>query len=167
MAAMRTKRENDMVAGLDVADAGAQLGDNTRGFVTKHHWQRQRPVAIDDVPIAHADPCGLYLHAHFPGLGAVLLELKDLQRRVDLGPYGSAHGLTPWCLRARDRMNGRLDRGRCRDTPASLNSRCRHGGTPAFRSAFAARWPGTAPGRPYSAAEARSGSCHSTVDRRI
>ena len=91
--AVRAEREDDVVALLDVADAGAQLGDDAGGLVAQHHRQRQRPVAVHDVPVAHAHAGGLDLHPHLAGLGPLLLEVEDLQRLVDFGQDGGSHRL--------------------------------------------------------------------------
>ena len=98
VAAVRAEREDDVVALLDVADARPQLGDDAGGLVAQHHRQRQRPVAVHDVPVAHAHAGGLDLHAHLAGLRALLLQVQDLQRLVDFGQHGGTHGLLPQVL---------------------------------------------------------------------
>ena len=95
VAAVRPEREDDVVALLDIGDAGSQLGDDAGGLVAQHHRQRQRPVAVHDVIVAHAHAGGLHLHAHLAGLRPLLLQIEDLQRLVDFGQDGGAHGRSP------------------------------------------------------------------------
>ena len=92
VAAVGAEREDDVVALLDVAHAGAELDDDAGRLVTQHHGQRQRPVAVHDVPVAHAHAGGLHLHAHLAGLRALLLQVEQLQGLVDFGQHGGAHG---------------------------------------------------------------------------
>ena len=95
MAAVRTKRKDDVVTPLDVADAGAELGDDTGRLMAEHHRQGQRPIAVHDVPVAHAHAGGLHLHAHLARLRALLLQVQDFERLVDFGQDGGAHGRSP------------------------------------------------------------------------
>ena len=95
MAAVRAEREDDVVALLDVGDARPELDDDAGRLVAQHHRQRQRPVAVHDVPVAHAHAGGLHLHAHLAGLRALLLQVEDLQRLVDFGQHGGTHGRSP------------------------------------------------------------------------
>ena len=77
--------------GLTLRDAGADLLDDARGLVAQHHRQRQRPVAVHDVPVAVADARGLDPDARLAGLGPLLLDVDDLERRVRLVEDGSFH----------------------------------------------------------------------------
>jgi hypothetical protein len=43
----------------------------------KHHGQRQRPVAVHDVPIAHAHPRSLDLNPHLACLRRFLLKVQN------------------------------------------------------------------------------------------
>ena len=92
---MRPEREDDVVAGLDVGHARADLLDDARRLVAEHHGQRRRPVAVHDVPVAVADARGLHLHAGLAGARALLGQIHDLERRVRLEEDGSFHELSP------------------------------------------------------------------------
>src|SRR5262249_25958920 len=60
---MRPEREDHMIARLDRSHARPVLHHDAGGLVSEHHWQRHRPVAVHDVPIAHAHARGLNLQS--------------------------------------------------------------------------------------------------------
>src|SRR5262245_15126046 len=99
--ALGAEREDHVLAGLDVGDTGRDLLDDAGGFVATYHRKRQRPVAVDDVPVTVADPRGLDLHPRLAGLWALLLDLHDLHRHVGLVNDGGFHRrIPPGCWRA-------------------------------------------------------------------
>src|SRR5262245_26462469 len=59
VAALGAEREDDVIARLDAGDACAHFLDDARRLVAEHHRQRQRPIAVHDVPVAVADARGL------------------------------------------------------------------------------------------------------------
>src|SRR6185436_15802596 len=69
-----------MVATSQVVDTGAHLLYDTGHFVTKHHGQRPRPVAIDHRKVRMTQSRGAHLHEHFTGAGFIKLELLDHER---------------------------------------------------------------------------------------
>ena len=92
--AVRPEREDDVVAGLHVGDARADLLDDARRLVAEHHGKRRRPVAVHDVPVAVADARGLHLHAGLAGARALLGQVHDLEGRVRLEEHGSLHAFS-------------------------------------------------------------------------
>ena len=92
---MRAEREDHVIARLDRGRARPVLHHDTGGLVAEHHGQRQRPVAVHDVPVAHAYARGFDLHAHLVVLGRLLLEVENLQGFVDFGQDRGAHGFSP------------------------------------------------------------------------
>ena len=83
--------------GLTSATPGPHLDDDPGRLVAEHHRQRQRPIAVHDVPIAHAHAGRLDPNANFADARRLLFEIEDLQRRVDLGQNRGAH-LAPFQL---------------------------------------------------------------------
>src|SRR6185503_8749754 len=94
-AAVRAEREDDVVAGLDVRHAGADLLDDAGRLVAEHHRQRRSPVAVHDVPVAVTDPGRLDAHAGLAGPGPLLLDVHDLERSVGLVEDRRLHGVLP------------------------------------------------------------------------
>jgi hypothetical protein len=93
--ALRPEREDHMVAGFHCGDAGTDVLDDAGRLVAEHHRQRKRPVPVDDVPVAVADPGRLDLDSGLAGLGIILLDIYDLKPSVDLVKDGRFHGLLP------------------------------------------------------------------------
>ena len=88
---MRAEREDDVVAGLGVRDAGPDLLHDARRFVAQHHRQRRRPVAVHDVPVAMADAGGLDLDADLARLRPLLLEVDHVEALVVLETHRGFH----------------------------------------------------------------------------
>ena len=80
MAAARHEHQDDVVALGEIAHARAERLDHACGFVTQHHRQRPRPVAVDHRQIRMAEPGGLDPHQDLAGARAVELDLLDGQR---------------------------------------------------------------------------------------
>src|SRR5439155_16180365 len=95
-AALRTEREDDVIARLHVGDAAAYFLDDARRLVAEHHRQRQRPVAVHDVPVAVADARRLDGDPGLAGLGPLLLDVDDLERCVGLVEDRGFHVVAPW-----------------------------------------------------------------------
>jgi len=93
--AMRPKRKDDVVARLDVVDARAVLDDDPRSFVPEHHRQRQGPIPIHDVPVAHADAGRLHPDADLAAFRRLLVEIEYLQGFVDFHQNRGAHVVLP------------------------------------------------------------------------
>ena len=97
-AALRAEGEDDVIARLDVGDPRTRLFDDARPLVAEHHRERQRPVAVDDVPVAVADAGRLHPHADLAGLGTLLVDLRDLEwllgRVADRSLHGSLRVVT-------------------------------------------------------------------------
>src|SRR5262249_29836974 len=91
--ALRTEREDHVIAGPHVDDAGAHCFNDAGGLVAEHHRQRQRPVAVDDVPVAVADAGGHHAHPGFAELRAWLLDIDDLKRSVGFVEHGGFHAV--------------------------------------------------------------------------
>src|SRR5262249_8581045 len=85
--------------GVDRSDGRAVLQQEGRGLVSQHHRQRHWPVAVHNVPIAHAHPRGFNLHAHLVRLRRFLLKIKNLQGLVNFGQYRSSHVVFSPCCR--------------------------------------------------------------------
>src|SRR5580704_14463091 len=94
-AAMRTEREDNVVARPDIIDIRAVLDDDAGGLVPEHHRQRQRPIPVHDVPVAHADAGRLDADANLFGPWRLLLEIEDLQGFVDFRQNRGAHVVLP------------------------------------------------------------------------
>ena len=67
-AAMRAEGKDDVVAGFDIVDLQPFLKDDPSSLVAEHY--RRRPVAVHDVPIAHADASCLGANTDPPWLSA-------------------------------------------------------------------------------------------------
>src|SRR5262249_6243754 len=98
MATMGSEREDHMIAWLDRSHARPVLHHDAGGLVSEHHRQRERPVAVHDVPVAHADPRRLDLHPHFVRLRRLLLEIENLQGLVDFGQNCRSHVVFSPCF---------------------------------------------------------------------
>src|SRR5690606_41562062 len=95
MAAMRAERENDVLANTQMINSRAKLHDLARRLMTRHDRQWQRPVAIHDVPVAHANAGGLHLDAGLAGLCPLLLHIENFEWFIDLGQHGRAPWVAP------------------------------------------------------------------------
>jgi len=80
---MRPKRKDDVVDGLDDVDARSILDDDHRSFVPEHHRQRQGPIPIHDVPVAHADAGRLHPDADLAAFRRLLVEVEYLKGFLD------------------------------------------------------------------------------------
>src|SRR5207302_8538551 len=74
----------DVIADLHRLDAGSDLLHDPGRLVTKHHRQRMRIVAGDDVQVAVADAVGLPAHQHLVRAGIEHLDVLDHERLLDL-----------------------------------------------------------------------------------
>src|SRR5262249_17536639 len=88
---MRPEREDHMIARLDRSHTRPVLHHDAGGLVSEHHRQRHWPVAVHDVPIAHAHARGFNLHAHLVYLRRFLLKIENLQGLVNFSQYRSSH----------------------------------------------------------------------------
>ena len=98
-AAMRPEREDHMIARLDRDHARPVLHHDAGGLMSQHHRQRHRPVAVHDVPVAHAYARRLNLHPHLVRLRRFLLKIENLQRLVNFGQNRSSHVVFSPCCR--------------------------------------------------------------------
>ena len=123
---MRTERKDDVVAGLDILDPRPVLEDDPGRLVPEHHRERQRPIPVHDVPVAHTDAGGLDPDANLFGFGRILIEIEDLEGFVDLRQNCSAHVVLLWPEPAPlDRLSGIIphtDRFRVKDSPVPNGS---------------------------------------------
>ena len=83
-AAVRDERADDVVTGGDPGDARADLLDDPRALVAEHHRQPRREVTVHDVQVGVAQPRMGVADQHLPRLGAVEVELLDLDRLARL-----------------------------------------------------------------------------------
>src|SRR4029453_11046493 len=94
-AALRTEREDDVIARLHAGNAGAHFLDDARRLVAEHHRQRQRPVAVHAVPVAVANAGRLDGHPGLAGPGPLLLDIDDLEWCVGLVEDRGFHEVAP------------------------------------------------------------------------
>ena len=91
MAAARHEHHDDVVALLEVVDAGADLLDDARRLVAERHRHRPRPVALDHRQVRVAQPRRRDLDQDLARSRRVELDRLDLQRlRLRVGRR-SAH----------------------------------------------------------------------------
>ena len=88
--ALRNPRDDDLVAGLQVVDALADLLHDTRALVPEHDRRRDgdRPVLDRQVGVAHAG--GAEAHPHLAHVRGVELEVDHLEGCVDCGTDGGS-----------------------------------------------------------------------------
>ncbi len=97
-AAGRDERQHHVVAGCDVLDSGADLGDDAGALMTAQHREAaHRDAAGDQVVVGVAHPRRFHLDLHLVLDGVADLDLLDRPRLVEL-PDESAFCLHPMCL---------------------------------------------------------------------
>ena len=80
MAAARHEHHDDVVAVLEVVDAGAELLDDAGRLVAERHRHRPRPVAVDHRQVRVAQPRRRDLDQDLARSGRVELDRLDRQR---------------------------------------------------------------------------------------
>src|SRR5207237_90895 len=73
-AARRRPAQHHVIAATHRGDPGSQFANDTRAFVTEHHWRAHRPVATRRMQIAVTDAGGFDFDQHLAR-----------PRRVELG----------------------------------------------------------------------------------
>ena len=69
-----------MITRFDTVDTRPVLDDDARSLVPQHHRQRQRPIAVHDMPVTHADAGRLDLDTHLSRSRRLLLKIEDFAK---------------------------------------------------------------------------------------
>src|SRR5580700_3999054 len=76
--------EQDVIAGLEAADARAEVLDDARPLVAEDHREQGWVDSLDDMEVGMADPARRHPNAHLALPRRIELELLDHKRLTEL-----------------------------------------------------------------------------------